>query len=416
MKRILLVIPASTYRTHDFMQAAGKIGAEIIVASDHRQAMAPLIPDTTVALNFRKPETLGAAMRAFVEKRGFGQPPFDAVVGVDDTSAYVAALLAQTLGIRHNAPAALRAARNKFIMRQKIAAADLNYPDFRLFSSKDNPKKLAKRADYPCVLKPIFLSGSRGVTRADDPEQFIAAFARIREILAMPDVREKAFDDEANGLLVEKYIPGVEVALEGILINREFKTLAIFDKPDPLEGPYFVETIYTTPSRLPGYVLREVTHAAHRAALALGLENGPVHAEMRINDGGAFVIEIAARSIGGLCSRMLRFDAGMTLEELILRQATGENIWEIQRERSAAGVMMIPIPRAGTLKVVRGIDAAKAIPGVGDVIITIPNGQEVLPMPFGGRYLGFIFAREMLPEDVEAVIRASFSKLEIEII
>ena len=414
MKRILLVIPSSTYRTHDFMQAAGKIGAEVVVASDHRQAMAPLIPDTTVALNFRKPETLGAKMAAFVEKRGFGQPPFAAVVGVDDTSAYIAGLLAQKLGIRHNPPAALRSARNKFAMRQKIAAAGLNYPDFRLFSINENPKKLAKRSDYPCVLKPIFLSGSRGVTRADNPEQFIAAFQRIQEILTMPDVQEKAYDDEAKSLLVEKYIPGVEVALEGMLINREFKTLTIFDKPDPLDGPHFVETIYVTPSRLPGYVLREVTHAAHRAALALGLENGPVHAEMRINDNGVFVIEIAARSICGLCSRMLRFDGDITLEELILRQAIGENIWEIQRERPAAGVMMIPIPKAGTLKAIHGIADAKATPGVEDVIITIPTGQQVLPMPFGGRYLGFIFARDTLPEDAESTIRESFSKLEIE--
>lgn len=413
MKRILLVIPSTTYRTHDFMQAAEKMGAEVIVASDHRQALSALVPDTTLALNFRKPETVGKKVRQFMQKRNLALPAVDAVVGVDDTSAYIAALLAQTLGVPHNAPAAVFAARNKLAMRQKIAAAGLNFPDFRRFSVTDNPDKLAKRVSYPCVLKPVFLSGSRGVMRADNRAAFVAAFRQICDILALPEVREKAHGDEAGQILVEAYVPGVEVALEGMLSNGEFKTLAIFDKPDPLEGPCFVETIYVTPSRLPGYVLREVTHAAHQAALALGLTNGPVHAEIRINDNGATVIEIAARSIGGLCSRVLRFDGGTSLEELILRQALGEDIRAFQRERSAAGVMMVNVPTSGTLREIRGVPECRAVPGVESVIITIPGGQVVQPMPFGGRYLGFIFAREALPETVEGALRQACDRLEI---
>ncbi len=413
MKRILLVIPSTTYRTHDFMLAAEKIGAEVIVASDHRQALSALVPDTTLALNFRKPETVGEKVRQFMKKRGRGLPGVDAVVGVDDTSAYIAALLAQALGVPHNAPAAVFAARNKLLMRQKIAAAGLNYPDFRCFSGADDPGEIARRVSYPCVLKPVFLSGSRGVMRADDRTAFVAAFRQLCEILALPEVREKAQGEEGGQILVEAYVPGVEVALEGMLMDGAFKTLAIFDKPDPLEGPFFVETIYVTPSRLPGYVLREVTHAAHQAALALGLTNGPVHAEIRINDNGATVIEIAARSIGGLCSRVLRFEGGASLEELILRRALGEDLRERQRERPAAGVMMVNVPRAGTLREIRGVEASKAVPGVESVIITIPTGQAVQPMPFGGRYLGFIFAREMLPETVEAALREALARLEI---
>ena len=411
MKRILLVIPSSTYRTHDFMVAAQKIGVELIVAADHRQAMAALVPDTTLALNFRKPETLAEGIKQFVARRGFEHPAFDAIVGVDDTSAYVAALLAQILHLPHNPVEAVRSARNKYQMRQKIAAAGLNYPFFRVFPAKKNPSRIAKQIDFPCVLKPLFLSASRGVIRANNRDEFVAAFERISNLIADPTVAAKAYNDEASHILVESYIPGVEIALEGILINGEFKTLAIFDKPDPLEGPHFVETIYATPSLLPAYVQREVTHSVHRAALGMGLRNGPVHAEVRINDKGSFVIELAARSIGGLCSRVLRFGDGITLEELILRQAIGEDINHIQRERSAAAVMMIPIPKSGMLKSINGVDEAKAVPGIENVIITIPVDQPVEPMPWGGRYLGFIFARETLPEEAEAAIREAHSKL-----
>ena len=415
MRRILLVIPSSTYRTHDFMAAASRLNAEVVVASDHRQAMASLVPDTTIALNFRKPGAIADPLKTYIAKRSFSHPAADAVIGVDDTAAYIAAVAARALAIPHNTPAALQAARNKYLMRQKIAAAGLNYPFFHRFSINQDPAQLSRRVAYPCVLKPVFLSASRGVTRADDPAGFEQAFNRIRLLLSDPEVASRAYGEEADMVLVEDYVPGVEIALEGILYNREFKTLAIFDKPDPLEGPHFVETIYVTPSRLPAYVLREATHAVERAALGLGLENGPVHAELRINDKGAFVIEIAARSIGGLCSRVLRFDGDITLEDIILRQALGEDIRDIQREHSAAAVMMIPIPAAGTLKAVEGIDAAKAVEGIETVLITIPTGQSVQPMPWGSRYLGFIFSRAALPEEAEAALREAHRQLHITI-
>ena len=403
------------------MVAAEKLNLEIIVASDHRQAMASLVPDTSIALNFRKPATAAEKVMRFTEKLQekksvVEEPFFSAITGVGDRSVYVASLIAEALGIQHNPPAALAAARNKYLMRQKISAAGLQCPDFKIFSTSKNPARLARRIKYPCVLKPVFLSASRGVARADTPEDFVKNFKNIQNLLKNPEVINRAYDDEAKQVLVEDYIPGIEVAVEGMLIDGEFKSLAIFDKPDPLEGPHFVETIYVTPSRLPAYVQREVIHVSHYAALALGLKNGPVHSEVRINDDGAWAVEVAGRSIGGLCSRILQFNDGISLEELILRQAIGNDIQEIQRDRNAAGVLMIPIPRPGVLVEIQGIEEAKAVPGIDDIIITIPSGKHVEPMPQGGQYLGFIFANGEMPEDVEAAIRASFQKLKIDIV
>lgn len=407
-KSVLLVLPSSTYRTRAFMYGAAAEGVELVVASDHRQAMSALVPDTTLALNFRKPATIPARVREFAANRRF-----DAVVGVDDNSVYIAALIAEALGLPHNPLPAVMAARNKLKMREKIAPMAINSPAFQKLPLKKNPKRLAKSLNFPCVLKPLFLSASRGVTRVDTPEEFIAAFESLKKLISDPDVAARAYNDEAKYILAEDYIPGIEVAVEGLLLNGEFKSLAIFDKPDPLEGPHFIETIYVTPSRLPGYVQREVIHAAHQAALAIGLRNGPVHAEARINEEGVWVVEVAARSIGGLCSRALRFTHQMSLEALILRQATGGDVQAIQRERQASAVMMMPVLDSGILKEVQGIPEAAAVEGIEDVLITIPYGQSLLPMPVGGRYLGFIFARAEQPEDAETAIREAYSRLKV---
>ncbi|RMF60976.1 MAG: ATP-grasp domain-containing protein [Calditrichaeota bacterium] len=410
MKRLMLILPSTTYRTHDFMAAATKLNLDLVVASDHRQAMASLIPDTTLALNFRKPEEVVHRVQEFHQKK-----PLDVVIGVDDTSVYLAGLVSEKLGKPHNPIPALEAARNKFLMREKLQKARLLSPGFQRYSISQRVSKIAKKTNYPSVVKPTFLSASRGVIRVNNAKEMENALEFLKELLSSPEVSSRAYGKEAREVLVEDYIPGLEVALEGILVKGELKTLAIFDKPDPLEGPYFIETIYTTPSRLPGYVQREVIHTAWRAARALGLEQGPVHAEMRINEDGCWVVEIAARSIGGLCSRILRFTQNITLEEVILRAAIGENIQDIQRESSAAGVMMIPVEEEGILKQVKNVERANAIDGIEDVIITIPNGQELTPMPQGGKYLGFIFARKKTPEEVEQALRKAYQQLEIAI-
>jgi biotin carboxylase len=276
-----------------------------------------------------------------------------------------------------------------------------------------DPEAAAREVAYPCVLKPLALSASRGVIRADDPDGFVAAFRRIAAILARDDVGVSG--ELAEALLAEEFVPGREVALEGLLTEGGLQTLALFDKPDPLDGPFFEETIYVTPSRLPAETQTRIADVTWRACTALGLTEGPIHAELRVNDAGPWVIEVAARSIGGLCSRTLRFGTGMTLEELILRRALGWKIDSFDRERRPAGVMMIPIPRAGRLVAVHGQDAAEAVAGVEEIAITAHLGQELVPLPEGWQYLGFVFARGEAPEEVEQALRRAHARLAFEI-
>ncbi|MBA3432392.1 MAG: ATP-grasp domain-containing protein, partial [Actinobacteria bacterium] len=252
-------------------------------------------------------------------------------------------------------------------------------------------------------------SASRGVIRVDDGASAEAAARLVRTIVA-------AADEASDGrLIVERYIPGPEIAVEGLLRNGELEVLAVFDKPDPLDGPYFEETIYVTPSRLPSTTVAETEEMVAAATGALGLVEGPVHAELRLPPTGPAVIEVAARSIGGLCSRALRFGLGVTLEELILRHALAMPVRHRGRTWAASGVMMIPIARRGVLRAVRGRSAARAVPGIAGLEITIPPGQRLVPLPEGDRYLGFIFARGATPEEVEHALRTAHGHLEIAI-
>jgi biotin carboxylase len=269
----------------------------------------------------------------------------------------------------------------------------------------EDPAEIAKSITYPCVLKPLRLSASRGVIRADNPTSFVTAHGRLKAIVREP----------AAGFLIEEFIPGCEVALEGLVVNRRLHVLALFDKPDPLDGPFFEETIYLTPSRVPAGLQSAIAQCAERAVRAVGITEGPVHAELRYNarggGGGPWLIELAARPIGGRCSAVLRFGTGTSLEEIILRHALGMTIPSLERERQAAGVMMIPIPGAGMLQEVRGVADAKAVPLIEDVQITAHPGEQLVPFPEGSRYPGFIFARGETPADVEAALRAAHQKL-----
>jgi biotin carboxylase len=259
------------------------------------------------------------------------------------------------------------------------------------------------------VIKPLRLSASRGVIRADTPAALVAAIRRLTAILRESDA--SGCRGPAGQFLVEEFVPGYEVALEGLLIEGELHRLALFDKPDPLDGPFFEETIYVTPSRHPEREQTALTACAAAAARALGLRAGPVHAELRQNDRGPWLIELAARPIGGRCSAVLRFGDGVSLEELVLRHALGLPIPSLEREHHAAGVMMIPVPGAGVLREVRGVAEARAEPGVDDIVITAHPGQSLVPWPEGSRYPGFIFARGERPEDVERVLRAAHGRL-----
>jgi biotin carboxylase len=408
MDRLLLLLPTTTYRTQDFLDAARALGVDIVCASEEPSTFEAHAPDHLLTLDFADPDAAVARVAELAARR-----PLNAVVGVDDLTSVAAAAIAERLGLRSSAVAAVAAARDKYQMRQCLAAAGVPIPRYRRIALKDDPFLAARGVAFPCVLKPLALSASRGVIRANTVDQFIAAFRRIAALLQRDDV--EVGGDAAQFLLAEEYVPGVEVALEGLLMRGTLHRLALFDKPDPLEGPFFEETIYVTPSRLPADVQDAIGRITAAACAALGLAEGPVHAELRVNDAGPWVLEVAARSIGGLCSRTLRFGTGMTLEEIIIRHALGWPIATLERERRPAGVMMVPIPRAGRLQAVRGADAAAAVPGVEDVTITAHVGQELVPLPEGWQYLGFIVARADSPDAVEAALRDAHARLEFSI-
>lgn len=332
-------------------------------------------------------------------------------MGVDDDTAILAATIAQALGLPGNPLAATIAARDKHDQRELLAAAGVPAPGFTLHRIADDPVRVAAAALYPCVLKPLRLSASRGVIRADTPEEFVAAHARLARILATPAAA--ACGEPARQYLVEEFVPGVEVALEGVLERGTLRVLALFDKPDPLDGPFFEESIYLTPSRIGADARGAIATCAERGARALGLERGPIHAELRWNARGPWLIELAARPIGGRCGAVLRFGAERTsLEEVLLREALGLPVASFEREPEAAGVMMIPVPGAGKLREVRGQNEARAVPGIVDLAITAHPGETLVPWPEGSRYPGFIFARGENPAAVEAALRMAHRCLE----
>ncbi len=403
-QRVLLLYSPSSYRAGPFLEAAKKLGLEVVQGVDMPEALADFW-HAPLGLDFAD---LEQATRAIVDYAA--KQPLRAIVAVDDGATLLAAHASAALGLPHNSPDAALAARDKHAMRRLLAEAGVPVPEFRRFAAADDPAWVAAQVAYPCVVKPLRLSGSRGVIRADTPDELIAAFTRTRNML-LADGNSL----EETALLVERFIPGFEVALEGLLTGQKLKVLALFDKPDPLDGPFFEETIYVTPSRLPETTQAAIADCTARAAAALGLREGPVHAELRVNEAGPWIVEIAGRSIGGLCSTILQFGVDMCLEELILRQAIGLEVSSVDREQQAVGVMMIPIPGAGMLRAVHGVEQAEAVPGIVGVEITARLHNQIVPLPEGDSYLGFIFARGDAPAQVEAALRAAHQHLKFDI-
>jgi len=405
MPRVLLLLPTTTYRAADFLAAAERMNVDVVAASEKPNVMASKHPEVLLTLDFRDPEAAARTVREFHKAY-----PIDAVIPVDDDTAVVAATIGSALSLKHNSIESAQAARNKHTFVELLHRHGLAAPWYRLFTTAEDPKQAARAVSYPCVLKPLFLSASRGVIRADDPLAFAAAWRRILKILEDPEVAARG-GEAAKQLLVQEFIPGQEVALEGMLDKGELRVLAIFDKPDPLEGPFFEETIYVTPSRHAESHQRQIAGCVASAAAAIGLREGPIHAELRFNENGIWIIEMAARSIGGLCSRTLRFGTGLSLEELILRHALNLGIGHIQREQRAAGVMMIPIPGAGILQEIQGLEAARAVPRIEGVTVSVPLGKGLVPLPEGSSYLGFIFSRAETPAAAETALRAAHRQL-----
>ncbi len=405
-----MLVPSTSYRAGAFVAAARQLGVALTVASERPSTFEQAVPENLLTLDFVDPDRAAAQAVAFAHSH-----PVAGVAGVDDATAIVAAAIAQALGLRGNAIDAARAARDKRRQRELLAGAGVPGPRFMAYPRETDAQSLAGDVSYPCVLKPLQLSGSRGVMRADGPTQFADAFARLATLLRTPEIDRCG--ESARWVLVEDFIAGPEVALEGLLQAGDLTVLAIFDKPDPLDGPVFEETIYVTPSRLPAAVQAAVTQTTAAAARALGLREGPVHAELRVTPAGPQLIELAARPIGGRCSAALRFavvgapDRVISLEEVVLRHALGEAGLVPVRESLAAGVMMIPLPGAGELQEVRGVERAAAEPLVDAVVITAHRGQRLVPLPEGGGYPGFIFARGSTPDAVEGALRAAHRQL-----
>lgn len=409
--RVLFLVSTNSYRAPEFLSASRKLGLEATVASQEPNPLEKTNPSGFLTLNFRNVQ---ASVRRSLDFARYH--PVHGVVGTDDETVFLASHISRALSLPHNPASSVSAAWNKHEMRKRLNGNGATAPEYGLYPLEEKTEKYIHEIHFPCVVKPLILSGSRGVIRADNEKDFIMARQRLKTILKTPSVQEKG--DAAEQMLVESFIPGFEVALEGLLINGELHLLALFDKPDPLNGPFFEETIYVTPSRLPAHVQEEIVSCASSAVKTLGIHSGPVHAEIRTNAKGPRVVEIAARSIGGKCSRVLEFGAGVTLEELILRQAFSkaifsyfDNYQNMRPYESACGVMMIPVPAKGILEKVTGRNRALEVPGITEIIISAHPGEELVPLPEGSRYPGFIFARGETPDFVETALRKAHACL-----
>ena len=404
MKRVLLLLPTTSYRNEDFLAAAKRLEVEILAAANYCEQLAPSWGFAPImALHFDRPEQAAEIVLRELDRRP------DAVLAVDDSGVELAALLAQRLGLAGNRTDAVRRVRDKLAFRMLLKQHGYRCPEFRHLPSDADPREVLHGLEFPVVVKARRLAASRGVIRADNADELLRAVDRVREIQSRADR-----DARKLGVVVEAFIPGREFALEGILERGKLTALALFDKPDPLDGPYFEETLYVTPSRLAEDVQQRIRCEVARICLTAGLTDGPVHAEVRVNADGIWALEIAARSIGGLCGHVLTHVLGMSLEELILRQAVGEPL-AVAGDGSAVGVMMIPTPRRGIYHAVEGIEAAKAVPGITRIAVTAERGQLIAPPPDGPSYLGFIFSRASTPPEAEQALRDAHRRLWFEI-
>lgn len=414
--RVLLITPPGSYRIHAYLEAARDIGLEMLVASEGEYS---LVSGLTGGIQVDLADA-GAVVEQVLSAHR--DRPIAAVVATDDATVEIANRAAAALGLAHNAPSAARTARRKDLARTTLAAAGLPVPAVRRVDLRRPVRPQLDGIEFPCVVKPLAMSASRGVIRADDLPGLDAACRRAGAIAAgasvgasggataNASVRAMAgasvSTEERNTLLVESFIPGSEIALEGMLADGALSVLAIFDKPDPLDGPFFEETIYVTPSRLPRSMQALAAERVRAGCAAYGLTEGPIHAELRIHKGEAWIIEIAGRTIGGDCARLFTFGSGAGLEHLVLQRALGRTHGApFQGAGRAAGVLMIPTPGAGTLRRVEGVMAASRIPGIREVSIAVREGYELIPLPEGGAYLGFVFALGEDPAGVEVSLR-----------
>jgi len=401
--RVLLIAPHGSYRTGAFVEAAQRQGIQLLVASEGKHSVVSTYA-SGLHLDFSFPDQALSEIQAIAR-----QTPFTGVIGTDDATTELAAQAAKSLGLPHNPPAAVSIARRKDLSRQRLHAAGVQVPDYQRIELNREINQSSLTVAFPAVLKPLSLSASRGVMRVDDLGQLQQACQRLSAILR----REyKTASDISELALLEEFIPGNEVAVEGMLYQGNLQVLAVFDKPDPLDGPFFEESYYITPSRHSRETLDALHETVQSACRAYGLLEGPVHAECRINPQGIWLIEMAARTIGGLCGRLLTLGTAYQLEDLVLLHAIGQPV-QAHADQQAAGVLMIPIPRNGVFKRVEGLLAAQKVPGIESISLQVAEGHRVTRLPEGESYLGFIFARHDTPAKAEAALREAHACLRL---
>jgi biotin carboxylase len=403
---LLLLASKLGYQTRSFAEAARGLGVRVVIGSDRCHQLEDPWADGAVPLHFEDPRTAAGRLAEAVQGRTVG-----AILALGDRQTATAAHTARLLQLSYNSPESVDNCRSKLRQREALRQAGVPVPDFFSFELAEPMDAVLRRVVFPCVVKPLRLAASQGVIRANNASEFVAAVERIARLLSSPELQVTR-EADLDRLLVERYVPGAEVALEGLLDGGALRVLALFDKPDPLEGPYFEESIYVTPSRLTSAVQQQIFGCAAESIRALGLSEGPVHAEFRVNEHGPWVLEVAPRPIGGLCSRVLRFGAQrMFLEELLMRKALGLPGSDLQREPDAAGVMMVPVPRSGVLQNVEGLQEALAVPGICEIQITARLHDFIAAWPEGSSYLGFIFARGGTSGFVETALREAHGAL-----
>jgi len=396
---VLLISPPESYRIQPYVRAALSLDLEINIASEGEWAISsPHSAGIDVPLQDHQ-----SALPILLEL--FKQRQYDAVIGTDDSTLELAAKLAEKTGLQQNPPTAVRLARRKDLSRLCLHQAGIRVPAFLVVEASEQQLFDEPYFGFPCVIKPLALSASRGVIRANTCESLNRGVKRsLRIISEQTDLYEK------NHLLLEQFIDGREFAIEGILSDRQLDILAIFDKPDPMEGPYFEETYYISPARISPNERQILIETVQNACRAFGLVTGPVHAECRLNKEGAWLIEMAARTIGGLCSRLLTFGTGYSLEQLVLANAIGLELPQELKD-GAAGVLMLPTETAGILRRVEGVMRAEKVPYIDDIEISLREGYRVSPLPEGTSYLGFVFSTAPDSDKVEQALRDAYALL-----
>lgn len=398
-KRLLLISHHNSYRIAPYIKAARNLGLEVTIASQGKHS---LVTEVASGIHIDFNDANSALNEILKEHRS---KPFAGILGSDDQTVELAAHVAKALNLPHNPPAAALCSHRKDLARAQLALAHCPVPMHCLLDLTSAIKKQMAGLPWPCVLKPLNMSASRGVIRTNNEDEFIAACERLRPILATTQG-----EFEQTHVLIEEYIDGIEIAYEGFLQNGQLETITIFDKPDPLVGPYFEETIYVTPSTLSNELQRSIKEVIQEACKAYGLVTGAIHAECRIDsENKIWILEIASRTIGGDCARMLD-NENFGIEELAISLAISRPV-EVVMPEQARGVMMIPIRQKGLLKRVEGLLEANKVKHIDKIDIIINEGHELIPLPEGNQYLGYIFASADTAEQVTAAIREAYAQL-----